>query len=82
VEGEEQVAEEEAPVGAAAAPPAPWGVVPALFLVPSFIVLIFVVIMSFEMLSTMWGYHTGGIGGRMVLNPVARGLGLMDDKVP
>jgi hypothetical protein len=82
VEGEEEVAEEEAPAGAAAAPPAPWGVWPAVFLVPSFIVLIFVVIMSFELLNTMWGYHTGGIGGRMVVSPIAKGLGLMEKEVP
>jgi hypothetical protein len=38
--------------------------------------------MSFEMLNTMSGYHTGGIGGRMVINPIAKGLGLMEKEVP
>jgi excisionase family DNA binding protein len=75
MEEEEAEPEEETAVGAAApapAPPAQWGVLPAIFLVPSFVVLFFVVIMSFEMLSTMWGYHTGGVGARMIIDPLAR----------
>jgi len=81
MEGEESEAETEAePVAAGpGAPPAPWGIVPALFLVPSFIVMIFVVFMSYEMLNTMWGYHTGGIGARMLLNPLAKQI---DKEVP
>ncbi len=76
-------AEEEAAVGAAAlAPAAPWGVVPALFLFPAFIVMFFVVIMSFELLQTSWGYHTGGYGARLFVDPIARGLGMMDKDVP
>jgi hypothetical protein len=81
MEGEESEVESEAePVAAGpGAPPAPWGVVPALFLVPSFIVMIFVVFMSYEMLNTMWGYHTGSIGARMLLNPLAKQI---DKDVP
>jgi len=81
VEAEEE--QEETAVGAApAAAPQPWGVVPALFLTPAFIVLFLVVIMSFELLHNMWGYHTGGIGARVLLDPIARGVGAMDKDVP
>jgi hypothetical protein len=76
VEGEEAGLEEEpvAAGAAAAAPAAPWGWVPATFLSFSFFVMIFVVFMSFEMLNNMWGYHSGGLGARMLLDPLARNV--------
>jgi hypothetical protein len=79
VEAEEE--QEEAAVGAApAAAPQPWGVVPALFLTPAFLVLFFVVFMSFELLHNMWGYHTGGIGARLFIDPIARNT--IDKDIP
>jgi hypothetical protein len=81
-EAEEEVEGEVVGAAAPAAAPAPWGVLPAIFLVPSFIVLFFVVMMSFELLHNSWGYHTGGVGARLLLDPLARGLGFMDKDVP
>jgi hypothetical protein len=59
-EAEEEAEEEDEelePVGAAAAPPQPWGVVPLLLLIPSVIVLMLVGMMGFELLHGMWGYQ-------------------------
>ena len=67
--------EEEALVGsAAAAPPAPWGPLPALLLIPSVLILSVVALLSFELAGTMWNYrqpgHTTGFG--IVLHPIAK----------
>ena len=68
--------EEEAAVGAGAvaAPPARWGPLPALLMLPSVIVLFVVGLLTFELVGTMWGYrqpgHTTGFG--IVLHPIAK----------
>jgi hypothetical protein len=67
--------EEEAAVGAAtAAPPAHWGALPAVLLIPSVVILFFVALLSFELAGTMWNYrqpgHTTGFG--VVLHPIAK----------
>jgi hypothetical protein len=49
--------EDYATASAGVAPPAPWGVVPALFLMPSVIVMGLTGIMGFELVRGMWGYH-------------------------
>ncbi len=66
---EDEEAEEEArprrrkaePAALAAAPPAKvrWGPLPAIFLLPSVVVLFFVGIMTWETLNLMWGNHQG-----------------------
>jgi hypothetical protein len=54
--GEPMEDEEVAPVGRAA-PPARWGVFPALVLIPCVIVLFLVGAMTWEMFGMMWGGH-------------------------
>jgi hypothetical protein len=54
---DEEEDEEEAAVPAGAAAPASWGVVPLLGLVPGFFVVLLGVLMSFELIHTMWGYQ-------------------------
>jgi hypothetical protein len=53
--GEED--EDEEPVAAGAYRPVPWGVVPALFLLPTLIFALVGGLMAFELLQTMWGYQ-------------------------
>jgi excisionase family DNA binding protein len=79
-EEEPEEEEEEEPVRAPA-PPAPWGVIPAVFLMPSVIVLFLVSIMSFELMQGMWGYHKPGKVSTLLIDPIARML-LGDDKLP
>jgi hypothetical protein len=67
--------EEEVAVGAAsAAPPAPWGPLPAVLLIPSVLILFVVALLTFELAGTMWNYrqpgHTTGFG--IVLHPIAK----------
>jgi hypothetical protein len=67
--------EEEVAVGAAtAAPPAQWGALPAVLLIPSVLILFVVALLSFELAGTMWNYrqpgHTTGFG--VVLHPIAK----------
>ena len=70
-EDEEEVA---VGAGAVAAPPARWGPLPALLMLPSVIVLFVVGLLTFELVGTMWGYrqpgHTTGFG--IVLHPIAK----------
>jgi Helix-turn-helix domain len=67
--------EEEAAVGAASvAPPARWGALPAVLLIPSVLILFVVGLLTFELAGTMWNYrqpgHTTGFG--VVLHPIAK----------
>ncbi len=70
--------EEEAPV-MAAAPAAPWGVLPALVLLPSVIILFIVGLMSFELLQGMWGYHKPSKVSNLIIHPLAKSF---DDSLP
>jgi hypothetical protein len=49
-------AEEEEAMAAAAAAPTDWGLVPAIVMTPAVLIMIFVGLMSFELLHSMWGY--------------------------
>ncbi|HBI43208.1 MAG TPA: hypothetical protein DDY78_10185 [Planctomycetales bacterium] len=67
--------EEETAVGAASvAPPARWGALPAVLLIPSVLILFVVGLLTFELAGTMWNYrqpgHTTGFG--VVLHPIAK----------
>lgn len=75
---EEEV--ETAAVSAAAAPPAEWGALPALVLMPCTILLFLVALMSFELIQGMWGYHTGNKVSNLIIRPIAKML--VDDKLP
>ncbi len=83
---EEEVEEEEGavrprgPVQYAEAPPAEWGVMPALVMLPCVIVLFFVGLIGFELAQGMWGYHKGTKVTGMLIHPLAKSL--IDDKLP
>ena len=76
---EAAIEEEAEPVAAAAAPPAEWGVMPALVLMPCTIILFVVSLMSFELIQGMWGYHKGSKVSNLVIHPIAK---MFDDKLP
>jgi len=61
------------------APPAQWGVVPALMMIPCVIVLFVVGLMGFELIQGMWGYHQSSKVSRPVINFIARSF---DDTLP
>ena len=60
--------EDDEPAGVAA--PAPWGVIPAIVLFPSFVLLIVGGLMSYELLHTMTGYAQP----RKPASPIVRGI--------
>jgi excisionase family DNA binding protein len=63
----------------AAAPPAEWGVMPALLMFPAVIVLFVVGLMVFELIQGAWGYHRPGKIGKPVIDTIARSF---DDSLP
>jgi excisionase family DNA binding protein len=77
LEGEEEG--ELAAVSAEAAPPAEWGLMPALVLLPCTILLFVVGLMSFELIQGMWGYHTGNKVSNLIIHPIAK---MFDDSLP
>ncbi|HEX4608090.1 MAG TPA: hypothetical protein VH092_07785, partial [Urbifossiella sp.] len=66
---EDEDEDETVPSGAVA-PPAPWGIVPALVLFPSFVLLIVGGLMGYELLHTMTGYAQP----RKPASPIVRGV--------
>jgi excisionase family DNA binding protein len=76
--------EEREPVAAAAAAPAPpaeWGAMPALVMLPCTIVLFLVGLMSFELIQGMWGYHRGTKVSNLLIKPIAKMVS-GEDKLP
>jgi hypothetical protein len=69
---EPEAEEEEELAPAAEAPPAQWGALPALVLLPSVIVLFVVGLMSFELLQGMWGYHKPNKVSNLIIHPLAK----------
>lgn len=69
---EEIVEEEEAlsPVTATAAE-TPWGILPALVLIPGVIILSIVSLMSFELMRGLYGYNKGTGFTSVILKPIA-----------
>ncbi|HXG10252.1 MAG TPA: helix-turn-helix domain-containing protein [Gemmataceae bacterium] len=67
---EEEEAEERAAVAAA---PADWGLMPALVLFPSVLVMFLAALMAFELVHNMWGYHQPSAVG----SPIVRGMASM-----
>lgn len=80
---EEPALEEEEEAGtvavSAAAPPAEWGLMPALVLLPCTILLFVVGLMSFELVQGMWGYHSGNKVSNLIIRPIAK---MFDDSLP
>lgn len=63
--------DEDAPAGAMVERPTkPWGVLPALMLAPTFLLVMLGALMGYEMLQTMWGYQQP----RKPTAPLIRGL--------
>jgi hypothetical protein len=63
--------EEAAPAGTVVERPTkPWGIIPALFLTPTLLVVLLGALMGYEMLQTMWGYQQP----RKPAAPIIRGL--------
>jgi excisionase family DNA binding protein len=65
--------------GAVAAPPAEWGVLPAIFMFPCVIVLLLVGLMSWELVQGMWGYHKDTKYSGIIIRTFA---GMFDDSLP
>jgi excisionase family DNA binding protein len=73
--------EEEEPLVSAGPPaPQPWGPIPAVFLFPAVLILFFVGIMSYEMVSGMWGYKRSTPVSRWVVDGLARTV--VDENLP
>ena len=68
-------------MAAAPAPPAEWGVMVPIVSLVSTIVLFLVMLMSFELMQGMWGYHTGNKVSNLLIHPIAK-MFSGDDKLP
>jgi len=82
LEAADDVEEEEdvRPVRAAAGEPAEWGVLPALVLIPSVLVMAVVGLMSWELVHSMWGYQQPGKAAGPIVRFFAESFG--DGKLP
>lgn len=78
-EAEEEVQTAAAPV--AAAPPADWGVVVPLASLFSTVVLFLVMLMGFELIQGMWGYHSGNKTSSQLVRWMAKTFS-GEDKLP
>lgn len=67
---EEDEEEEKAAAAAGVYRPVPWGIFPALFLVPAFALTLLGGLMGFELVQTMWGYQQP----RKPSAPIVRGI--------
>src|SRR5262249_55635453 len=67
--------EDEEEFARAPAAPAQWGVLPAIFLAPAFVIMILGSLIGYEMLHSMWGYHQPRAPGA----PIVRGVAGMFD---
>jgi hypothetical protein len=65
----------------AAAPPAKWGAFPAIAMIPCVILMFLVCLMSWEMMTIMWGYHQDQKVTGIIAPWMARTF-LGDDAVP
>src|SRR5262249_51173968 len=57
-----------------AAPPAEWGAMPAIVLLPCVIILFVVGLMGYELVQGMYGFHKGTQLTGLVIDPIARML--------
>lgn len=74
--GDEEEDEEElaVPAGAGAYRPVPWGVLPALFLLPTFLLTSLGALVGFELLQTMWGYQQPRKPAAPIVRAIAQNL--------
>jgi hypothetical protein len=71
-EAEEEGVPVRAPAPAAVAAAPEWGPLPALFLLPTVVVLFLVGLMSFELVQGMWGYHKHAKVSSLIVGNLAR----------
>jgi excisionase family DNA binding protein len=83
VEEEEEAAPKRqlAPAPGAVAPPRPWGVLPAIVMIPCTIVMFLAGLMGLELLHGMWGYQQPTRVGGFLTDSLARSFG-GDDALP
>jgi hypothetical protein len=72
LEGVRDEEEEEQVVVVTGSPP--WGVFPALFLLPTIFIVFVAGIMGFELMQSMWGYHQSTQPSSLVVDKVATAL--------
>jgi hypothetical protein len=70
-----------APAAGAVAPPRPWGVLPAIVMIPCTIVMFLAGLMGLELLHGMWGYQQPSRVGGFLTDSLARSFG-GDDALP
>src|SRR5205085_2868783 len=75
-EDEEAVAAGEARVEYRDTPPAPWGPLPVILMVPCVLVLFLVGVMGYELLQGMTAYHKGDKATGMVTSQLVDAVGL------
>jgi excisionase family DNA binding protein len=71
--------EEEEEEELVAAAPAEWGLMPALVLFPTVVVMFLVSLMGFEMVQGMWGYHRPAKVSKLLTDSIARQI---DESLP
>jgi excisionase family DNA binding protein len=74
-EEEEEEEEEAVAVAGAALPPAPWGALPTIFMLPCVVVMGLLGLMTFEMLHGMWGYRQSHPTATLLIKPVSELFG-------
>ncbi|MCZ2344124.1 MAG: hypothetical protein LC104_20370 [Bacteroidales bacterium] len=74
-EDDDIVVESDGPVRTVEAPPAPWGPLPALVLLPCLLLVFIGSLMSFELLRSMWGYHQPSPPGNVIVRGMADAMG-------
>ena len=71
VKGEEEEEEEQVVVVSGTAP---WGVFPALFMLPTIFIVFLAGIMGYELMQSMWGYHQSTKPASLITDQVAQAL--------
>lgn len=74
VSDDEEEEEEEEKQVVVVSGTAPWGVFPALFMLPTIFIVFLAGIMGYELMQSMWGYHQTTKPASMVVNEVAKVL--------
>jgi excisionase family DNA binding protein len=74
-EEEEEEEEEELVTTGAALPPAPWGALPTIFMLPCVVVMGLLGLLTFEMLHGMWGYRQPHKPATLLIKPVTELFG-------
>lgn len=76
VEAEEEEEEDYEAAPAAAAAPANWGVLPAILMVPTVLVMLVLGLMAFELVHGMWGYRQNYQPTGLVVEGISKMVGV------